>query len=407
VMSDFEFTDMTPELQTYLDHDDGDREDWKAWRDKRDTLAKLVTGGLISCYYNKAHRAWACRDETISKSKVIKSGSGKYELHLSWHETGKNTWNLSRGKVFRDGELITTVFRNYSSFPHLFVEGHPKGSFLVCGEDYQGQTVIELDTGKRIDLLPKEAEQGHGFCWSSYEYNEANQMLVVNGCIWAAPYEYRFYDFSDPMNGWPELEIEADGEPSYIDSDERDPEIGDDGALKCFQINDDHPDYDWDDDAPAEKQPVASIRTFKREGAKFVQVSEWVSDFEKKCRTDQEEGRRKYEEWENNFKATDPLYLKYIELGKDPKLSPQDYSSRGITHDNWCPDFKVQESRWCRRIVTKKPYSVDFEWAVKTGPIKLVVYKDGDHVEDKFWMDHSVESVEAAFAYTRELVGSP
>jgi hypothetical protein len=47
----------------------------------------------------------------------------------------------------------------------------------------------------------------------------------------------------------------------------------------------------------------------------------------------------------------------------------------------------------------------DLEWGVDTGPVKLVIYKDGKHVEDKFWMEHSVASIEAAFAYAKGLLG--
>jgi hypothetical protein len=76
------------------------------------------------------------------------SPSGKYRLVVTSYTTG------TLGVITRvaDGEEIARVDRNYHSFEHTWIEDHPSGhDYLVCGEDYQGQTVIELDTGARGD----------------------------------------------------------------------------------------------------------------------------------------------------------------------------------------------------------------------------------------------------------------
>lgn len=376
------------------------------YKDVQEALDKLPRE-VWQTYYKLQKDAFFAPENAVEERRTTyTSPSGKYILTVTPFSTTKGGWNYTQGIVAAaDGSPIEEVRRNYSHFPFLFVEGHPNGhDYLICGEDYQGQTVIELDTGKRRELLPKEAKKGHGFCWASYEYHEPSQMLMVNGCFWACPYEFRFYDFSDPMNGWPELDIIVNGEQSYIESDERKPEIEGD-KIKCFQINDDDEDYDWDDDAKPEDQPIASYRVFQRQGNQLVMVEEWVSDNEKIRRAEQEENRRKYEEWEKTFKAEDPLYLTYLKRVQDPKLSPDKYSGRGITYENWCPHWKGEETRWCRRIVTnKKPYTIDLEWAVKTGPIKLNIYKDGKRHEEKFFDEHSVDSMNAAFDYALELL---
>lgn len=120
--------------------------------------------------------------------KTETSPSGKYSLTISTIETKPGCWDYTCGVVKAGDREISTVKRNYSSFPFLWIEDHPNGhDYLVCGENYQGQTVIELDTGKRRDFLPEEAKKGHGFCWGSCTFDRTTMMLVVCGCIWACP----------------------------------------------------------------------------------------------------------------------------------------------------------------------------------------------------------------------------
>jgi hypothetical protein len=50
-------------------------------------------------------------------------------------------------------------------------------------------------------------------------------------------------------------------------------------------------------------------------------------------------------------------------------------------------------------------YSVDLEWAVDAGPIKLVIYRDGACAGDEFF-EHSTAGMSAAFAHAKDLVVS-
>ncbi len=330
--------------------------------------------------------------------KIVKetSLSGKHTLEISYYTRGEGTWDYSRGIVRRGDHIVADVKRNYSSFPFAWVENHANGhEYLICGEDYQGQTVIELDTGERREDIPPEAEKGYGFCWADYKFDQASSILVVEGCFWACPYEFRFYDFSDPMNGWPEIKTEE-----CIYNDEKWPEIGLDGTIRCFETGlVDENGFNNEDETV-----VRSIKTFRRDENKLLFLGEWVSDAEKESRQKEEQAEQKYRQWREEFKATDPLYLAYASLVSDPRLNPEEGVSTGITYTGWCPDFKEQERRWCRRILQKKEnYTVDLEWAVKTGPIKLVIYNEGKHVEDKFFA-HSAEGMDNAFAYVKSLI---
>src|SRR5271157_2401137 len=152
-------------------------------------------------------------NEDATSRREYPSPSGRYKLVVSSFGTKPGSWSYSQGKVFKQGSdaPIAIVNRNYSAFPYMFVEDHPSGhDFLVCGEDYQGQTVIDLTTGARRDHLSAGTDKGFGFCWAEHRFHKETQVLVVCGCHWACPYEFRFYDFADPMKGWPEFMLRAE-----------------------------------------------------------------------------------------------------------------------------------------------------------------------------------------------------
>ena len=328
------------------------------------------------------------------------SPDGKYRLAVASFPTEKGCWDYTQGLVYRAGNdrPIFEVRRNYASFPRSWID-HPNGhQYLVCGADYQGQTVLELDTGRRSDFIPPEAKKGSGFCWVSHRFDASTKILTVCGCVWACPYEFRFYDFSEPMKGWPEISWDED----CIEDDEKWPTFEPDGTIKAYDTKpiDDH------DDGDTPKPPVLrSAKTFSRDGLKLKLLNEEVSGKEKTFREKSEESWHRSEEKWTNFKNRDPLYLAYADLIKDPALSPEDHYGIGVTHDKWCPHFKIQEQRFCRRIVASKKTTIDLEWGTATGPIKLVIYKKGKKEDDR-WFGHSVEGMRQAFEAAREICKS-
>lgn len=170
------------------------------------------------------------QEDHAMESSFVESDSGKYTLEVTRFRTLKGSWNYSRGRVRRTGsdEIIAEVRRNYSAFPYAFVEDHPNGhDYLVCGEDYQGQTVVELDTGERRDYLPQKAKKGFGFCWAAIHPSPDGNMLAVEGCFWACPYEVLVVDFSNPLEGpWSEFHRETRWENFFGWKDNNSCEIG-------------------------------------------------------------------------------------------------------------------------------------------------------------------------------------
>ena len=139
-------------------------------------------------------RAWVFTDiERIFDREAI-SLCGKYKIDIYKHPTGPHTTTYSQGVVTRlsDNKELVSVKRNYSAFPYEFI-----GDYLLCGEDYQGYSVINLATETSNVYFPEEGFKGHGFCWANV-YGVVNNKLIVEGCYWGGPYEVVIYDFTNP-----------------------------------------------------------------------------------------------------------------------------------------------------------------------------------------------------------------
>lgn len=337
-------------------------------------------------FYTSKHRGKTFIDNT--------SPSGEYKLVVTSYSTKKGCWDISQGIIYKtsNNKQLFEIQRNYSSFPYSWITHPNSHQYLIYGADYQGQTILELDTGKRKDFIPDAAKKGVGFCWVQYRFDIPSKILTVCGCVWACPYEFRFYDFSDPINGWPELQTEEN-----IDDDNKWPTFQPDGTIKTYSTN----SYDDDEENTQKPEIIKATKTFIREDLKLRLLNEDVTEEEKLRRQKNEESWRLYNEKISLFKKSDPLFLLHEKLIKDHKLSPENHYGIGQTHNDWCPHFKTIEQRFCRRIVKKDNLTIDLEWAMQTGPIKLIIYKKDKHFLDK-WFEHSIIGMEKAFNEMKE-----
>jgi len=196
----------------------------------------LVQRERVGDYFTEENRSEKTPFENMSPS-------GRYRLQVTSYGTKPGSWSYSRGEVFRvsDGEKVADVKRNYSSFWFTWLEDHVDGhDYLACGEDYQGQTFCQLDTGEVRSLIPDEAFEGFGFCWATAELLSDGKTLLVVGCYWACPYERRLYDVSDLMNGWPVLNVKEEGEEDSVASfdDSRGSKLTIDGGRFIWEKGD-------------------------------------------------------------------------------------------------------------------------------------------------------------------------
>jgi len=141
---------------------------------------------------------WRKRKKDIT---FVISPSSKYTLWIYRYRTKRNYGDRSLCEIRVNNKKLMTIPRNYHHFPFTFVEDHPitHHDYLICGEDYQGYTIVDLTIGEKANFLPQSAKQGWGFCWTDHQFDRENNILHVEGCYWACPYEQVEYDFSDPM----------------------------------------------------------------------------------------------------------------------------------------------------------------------------------------------------------------
>lgn len=82
--------------------------------------------------------------------------------------------------------------------------------FFASGpQSYMTQSLLDCSTG-RLHQSPwtEDCEYGVGFIWLRITPMPHLSLLAVFGCVWGAPYLTEFFDFRDPVKGWPEVEAE-------------------------------------------------------------------------------------------------------------------------------------------------------------------------------------------------------
>jgi hypothetical protein len=379
------------------------------------------------------------------------SPEGDYKLVIDYYGTGKGTWNYSRGRVYHHNgsNPIADVKRNYSSFFFAFIRpgGGDNDDYLVCGADYQGQTFINLGTGKRRDLMSDGSEKGFGFCWAAYELMPDGVTLKVDGCYWACPYEYKFFDVSDPIGkGWPELGLPEgvdcldegentsldyeDGLFVWRDSDyvfkatgERNSEIesqwsrlfsakhkaerleeGEEVVTAAQAAIDAHearyPDHE--DEPDLWNKVVDHSIKFRNDGGTLVLVEEWKSDHLLAREKHGQEWREKAKAQRQEWKAKDPLLQALGEITDLDGLVGFMYPSQVM---KWDGDknpayFTVSAAKYDSD--NPRNHTATLKWGVVEGPLAVELWVRGKGNTSKPEFPRTVEGLQQAWAAAQD-----
>jgi hypothetical protein len=235
-------------------------------------------------------------EERVDERAEVLSPSGRYRLvirsvHIPPH------YDYTRGTVTRvaDGVEICDIKRNHFVFHHAFVTKDGR-EYLIAGHSYMSQSVVDLDAGTVYEP-PGDHYDSSAFCWVLARLSPDGTTLAVDGCHWACPYEYRFYDFTDPARGWPAVPV-AGGD--VIDVVDGRPPVWIDGAtFECYQTR----------PGPDGTLEVAVRTRLRRDGHTMVVVERELSDGER-ARVAAEAARTaELDAWWSAFSTADPMYL--------------------------------------------------------------------------------------------------
>src|SRR6266496_4494341 len=137
-------------------------------------------------------------NKIAESSKKEVSLSGNFQLEA--YEYRVNLRRYTRGVVTKisNGAVIADIKRNFGNFWHIWIQ-HPNGDeYLLCGEDYQGYSVVNLTSEKYHVYFPEDGYKGLGFCWREVYPSPDGLTLAVKGCYWGWNDDLVFLDFSTP-----------------------------------------------------------------------------------------------------------------------------------------------------------------------------------------------------------------
>jgi len=298
--------------------------------------------------------------------ELVLSPSGRYQLAI--HDLDRT----SRGVVTRlaDGVVVCDLTRNYGMFHHTFVTKGDR-EYLIAGRSYMSQTIVDLDRGAEYEP-PGDQEDGGAFIWTTCFLSPDGSTLAVDGCVWACPYEVKFFDFTDPATGWPALRLVG---AEYLEdpSDDVRPTWLDARTIDVHQQDRD-------------KQPSERTR-LERRGDEMVIIDHWVSDAEQARRA--ETARREVElhAWWATFHTSDRMYLRLVELVRIHALPGQLLGYRPGAH-------RINE--YFRRVEPKA--SADLHWDIDAETLRVQLYDPAGNRTEERAFEASLAGIEAAVA---------
>lgn len=135
------------------------------------------------------------------KGVILKdlSPCGNYTFIVDQYQKTIKTVNYAyfSGTVYCHNKDVITIYSNAQDFWHCWIKKDKL--YLLCNEDEQGYTVIDVEAGKAYTYIDPKAKSGWGFSWKSVELSEDGECLIVHG-EYLEIKETVFFDFSNPTD---------------------------------------------------------------------------------------------------------------------------------------------------------------------------------------------------------------
>ena len=182
--------------------------------------------------------------------QIVLSPSKEFELIICSYKTKEGCQNYTNGTIIRisDKKIIAEIKRNSCIFNHTFFMKNGE-EWLQTGRTYMSQIFVNLITEKIYENL---GEKSDGFRWSNLLISADGCTLAVCGCYWDV-YVYKFFDFTNPDDLWPELCIETK-EPFYgTETGDYDGHWNNDSTFTIYFTN---TVYDDEDLVDVEKEQI-------------------------------------------------------------------------------------------------------------------------------------------------------
>lgn len=354
------------------------------------------------------------KDENeIKNYDDVLSPSGKYKLLIRAYETKPGCWPYSRGTVYRisDGVEVCDIKRNYSTFHYSWITKNNQ-EWLISGSSYLNQVAVNLDTG---ELFENGKGDSSDFCWARCFISPDGNTLVVDGCYWACPYEYKFYDFTDPSKPWIELEIEE-----FIDATGgKNPIWLDNNTIQCFQCSEIYTKFGKIYDELSEEEieqlsnsdddwswRIDATLTLQRQDNKMVIIKEELTEKEKENRRKQKEASEKWNAWVQDFKNNNELFLTLKEYVKKFKIDWDKHFGCGGGFENRRISVLFREDpKWFYnmpvfKILNRK--AVDLEWTLNGSNICVKLWNKNGNKHNDVEFDSSREGMISALKFVKK-----
>jgi len=133
---------------------------------------------------NKVIQAVSLGKPLKGKKETRNSPSGKYKLELmpySVQDMRCPFYSVVEIVRISDGERMGKIIRNEADFPFLFVENRDGKDYLMCAEDYQGFTLINITDGKKYDYIPEKSKRELALRITDFHLTPNKECVAIEG----------------------------------------------------------------------------------------------------------------------------------------------------------------------------------------------------------------------------------